>query len=236
MRLRLDNIHAYYGASEALRGVSLEINEGEIVCLLGANGAGKTTLLRTISGLLRLTSGMIEFDGKRLENLPPDAIVKLGISQCPEGRKIFPDMSVLKNLMLGAYIRRGDRKGVSETLEEVFQLFPILEERQKQLAGTLSGGEQQMLTIGRGLMSKPKLFLLDEPSLGLAPVLVSHIFEKIRDINQKGTAVFLVEQNAAVALSIAHRGYVMETGQIALADTSQNLLGNEKVIQAYLGA
>jgi branched-chain amino acid transport system ATP-binding protein len=214
----------------------LNVQEEEIVTLLGANGAGKTTLLKTISGLLKCSSGSICFASQRIDHLRPNAIVQLGISQCPEGRKLFPEMTVLKNLRLGAFVRRHDQKGIEDSLTEVFHLFPILSERIKQLAGTLSGGEQQMLAMGRALMANPRLLLLDEPSLGLAPLVVRALFQTIRDINQRGTTIFLVEQNASQALHVAHRGYVMETGQIVLFDSSANLLNNEQVRQAYLGA
>ncbi len=235
MLLNLEGIHTFYGIFPALRGVNLLIEKGEIVTLLGSNGAGKTTLLKTISGILRSRSGVITFQGKRIENLHSNDIVRLGISQCPEGRKLFPEMSVLKNLRLGAYVRRHDKKGIETSLAEVFQLFPILSERSKQLAGTLSGGEQQMLAMGRAVMSNPTLLLLDEPSLGLAPLVVRALFETIQDINKRQTTIFLVEQNASQALHIAHRGYVMETGKIVLAGPSQALLNEEKVKHAYLG-
>jgi len=234
--LSLEGIYTYYGNFPALKGVSLRVQEKEIVTLLGANGAGKTTLLRNISGLTKCSSGAIFFERLRIDPLRPNAIVHLGISQCPEGRKLFPEMTVVKNLRLGAYLRRREKKGVEETLAEVFQLFPILAERAAQRAGTLSGGEQQMLAMGRALMSNPKLLLLDEPSLGLAPLVVRALFQTIRDINRRGMTLFLVEQNASQALNIAHRGYVMETGQIVLSDSSTSLLQNEGVRQAYLGA
>jgi branched-chain amino acid transport system ATP-binding protein len=235
MLLRVEAINTSYGTFQALRGVSLEVNAGEVVTVLGANGAGKSTLLKTISGLIRPTSGKIEFDGRRIDTLLPDTIVHLGVSHCPEGRLLFPDMPVHKNLELGAYVRRKDR-GVIETLrQEVYELFPVLKERGKQLAGTLSGGEQQMLAIGRALMSGPRLLMLDEPSLALAPVVVSNIMDIIVRIKLRGTAALLVEQNAAESLRVSDRGYVIETGEIALADTSENLRRNEKVRQAYLG-
>lgn len=234
--LELDGVRTYYGKFLALKGVSLNVQEGESITLLGANGAGKTTLLKTISGLLKSSSGSISFAYRRIDQLRPNAIVRLGISQCPEGRKLFPEMTVLKNLRLGAYVRRQDKKGIEDSLNEIFHLFPILSERVKQPAGTLSGGEQQMLAMGRALMANPRLLLLDEPSLGLAPLVVRALFQTIRDINQRGTTIFLVEQNASQALHVAHRGYVMETGQIVLSDSSANLLNNEKVRQAYLGA
>ena len=235
MLLSLEGVHTFYGSFPALKKVSLNVGEKEIVTLLGANGAGKTTLLKTISGLLKSQSGSISFANKRIDHLRSNTIVKLGISQCPEGRKLFPEMTVLKNLRLGAFVRRQDRKGVEDSLEEIFHLFPILRERAKQPAGTLSGGEQQMLAMGRALMSNPKLLLLDEPSLGLAPLVVRALFQVIQDINRQNTTILLVEQNASWALQIAHRGYVMETGQIVLAGLSANLLNDEKVKQAYLG-
>ena len=236
MLLNLDGLSTFYGNFPSLKGVSLNVQEEEIVTLLGANGAGKTTLLKTISGLLKCSSGSISFASQRIDHLRPNAIVQLGISQCPEGRKLFPEMTVLKNLRLGAFVRRHDKKGIEDSLTEIFHLFPILSERVKQLAGTLSGGEQQMLAMGRALMANPRLLLLDEPSLGLAPLVVRALFQTIRDINRRGTTIFLVEQNASQALHVAHRGYVMETGQIVLFDSSANLLNNEKVRQAYLGA
>jgi branched-chain amino acid transport system ATP-binding protein len=233
--LKLQDVETYYGTAQALKGISLEVEEGRLIAILGANGAGKTTLLRTISGLNEPKRGTIEFEGRRINGLNPDDIVKLGISHCPEGRKLFPQMTVYKNLLLGAYIRRGDPKEIKEMMEGVFDLFPILKERQQQLAGTLSGGEQQMLVIGRGLMSKPKLLLLDEPSLGIAPLVVARIFEVIRDINQRGTTILLVEQNASIALSIADYGYVLETGEIILSGDTRQLRSDEKVKEAYLG-
>jgi len=236
MLLDLDGVHTYYLKFPALKGISLNVQEGEMVTLLGANGAGKTTLLKTISGLLKSSRGSIAFDSRRIDHLRPNVIVRLGISHCPEGRKLFPEMTVVKNLRLGAYIRRHDKKGTEDSLREILHLFPILAERAKQPAGTLSGGEQQMLTMGRALMANPRLLLLDEPSLGLAPLVVRVLFHTIRDVNQRGTTIFLVEQNASQALRVAHRGYVMETGQIVLSGSSAELLQNEKVRQAYLGA
>lgn len=235
MLLNLEGVNTFYGNFQALRGVSLSIGKGEIVTLLGSNGAGKTTLLKTISGLLRSRSGAISFEGQRIEQLHPNAIVSLGISQCPEGRKLFPEMSVLKNLRLGAYVRRQDKKGIEKSMDEVLQLFPVLSERSKQMAGTLSGGEQQMLAMGRALMSNPTLLLLDEPSLGLAPLVVRALFQIIQDINQRQMTIFLVEQNASQALHVAHRGYVMETGKIVLTGPREALLNDDKVKQAYLG-
>lgn len=234
--LSIESLQARYGNFSALKGLTLTVEKGEIVALLGANGAGKTTFLKIISGLLKPCSGSILFEDRAIDRLHPNDIVRLGISQCPEGRKLFPEMTVLKNLQLGAFTRRGDRKKVESSIEDMFRLFPILRERAGQPAGTLSGGEQQMLAMGRSLMSDPKLLLLDEPSLGLAPLVVKALFQTIEDINRKGMTILLVEQNAALALQIAHRGYVMETGQIVLTDSSFNLLNNEKVKQAYLGA
>ena len=235
MLLNLEGVHTYYGNFPALRGVTLSVEKGEILTLLGSNGAGKTTLLKTISGILKAHPGAISFEGKRIETLHPNDIVRLGISQCPEGRRLFPEMSVLKNLRLGAYVRRKNKKGIEKSLAEIFQLFPVLSERSKQLAGTLSGGEQQMLAMGRAVMSNPTLLLLDEPSLGLAPLVVRALFETIQDINRRQTTILLVEQNASQALQIAHRGYVMETGKIVLTGLSIDLLDDEKVKHAYLG-
>jgi branched-chain amino acid transport system ATP-binding protein len=232
--LEVRDIHTYYGNIHALKGISLSVQAGEIVTLIGANGAGKTTTLKTISGLLRPREGAVLLDGQRIDRLPPHKIVELGICQAPEGRRIFPRMTVLENLEMGAFSRK-DRAGIQADLERVFQLFPRLRERLQQKGGTLSGGEQQMLAIGRALMARPKILLLDEPSMGLAPILVEQIFQTIVEINQQGTTVLLVEQNALMALSIAHRGYVLETGRIVLADTGKNLAQNELVRKAYLG-
>ena len=232
--LSIEGLRTAYGNFLALKDVSLEVKEREIVTLLGGNGAGKTTLLKTISGILKPEAGAISFDGRRIDPLRPDRIVRLGLAHCPEGRHLFPDMPVWKNLRLGAFLRRGE-KGVDESLAEIYRLFPILAQRAGQPAGTLSGGEQQMLAMGRALMAHPRLFLLDEPSLGLAPLVVKVLFQTIRDINQKGTTVFLVEQNASRALQIAHRGYLLETGQIVLSGSRESLLNDEKVKQAYLG-
>ena len=227
-------IETFYGGIRALKGISIEIPEKHIVTLLGANGAGKSTTLKTISGLLKPAKGTIEFEGRRIEGLHPEKIVKLGISQVPENREIFPDMSTKENLEMGAYIRK-DRSAIKEDLERSFEYFPILRSRQSQIAGTLSGGEQQMLAISRGLMSRPKLLLLDEPSLGLAPVLVEEIFSIIEKINREGTTILLVEQNANMALEICHYGYVLETGTISIEDKNQNLLANDEVTRSYLG-
>lgn len=233
--LQLKNIQTYYGNIRALKGISLEIYEGEIITLIGANGAGKTTTLMSISGIVPPRSGEICFQGKPIHQLSPDRIVEMGICQVPEGRRIFPNFTVMENLEMGAYLRR-DKHKIKQDLEYIFDLFPILKQRQKQLGGTLSGGEQQMLAISRALMSQLKLLLLDEPSLGLAPIIVKQIFEIIRKINHEHkTTIFLVEQNANLALKTAHRGYVMENGDITLSNTAENLLKDENVKKAYLG-
>jgi branched-chain amino acid transport system ATP-binding protein len=234
MLLKLDNVKTYYGNIRALKGISLEVSEGEIVCLIGGNGAGKSTTLMTISGVLTPEEGEVLYQDRAIAGVRPDHIVQMGICQVPEGRMIFPLLTVTENLDLGAYLRK-DRDGIKEDFERVFELFPVLRERAKQAGGTLSGGEQQMLAIGRALMARPKLLLLDEPSLGLAPILVDTIFDIIRQINEQGTTILLVEQNAQLALQFSHRGYVIETGEIALADTSAELLKNEQVKKAYLG-
>ena len=232
--LTINDINVFYGAIHAIKGVSLEVNEGEIVTLIGANGAGKSTILRTISGLLKPKTGSIQFEGQEIAGMPAHEIVKTGISQVPEGRRIFAEMSVLENLELGAFTRK-DKDGIKADMELVFERFPRLKERIGQLAGTLSGGEQQMLAMGRALMSRPRLLLLDEPSMGLAPLLIKEIFAIIQDINKTGTTVLLVEQNANMALSIAHRAYVLETGRITLSGTAQELASSEEVRKAYLG-
>ncbi|MGD8256870.1 MAG: ABC transporter ATP-binding protein [Desulfobacterales bacterium] len=232
--LKLDNVKTYYGNIRALKGISLEVDEGEIVCLIGGNGAGKSTTLMTISGILTPDEGDVIYQGQSIVSVRPDNIVQLGICQVPEGRMIFPVLTVMENLDLGAYLRK-DRNGIKEDLDRVFALFPVLRERSKQHGGTLSGGEQQMLAIGRALMARPKLLLLDEPSLGLAPILVDSIFDIIRQINNQGTTILLVEQNAQLALQFSNRGYVIETGEIALSDASAELLKNEQVKKAYLG-
>ncbi len=234
MLLEVEDLHVAYGAIRALQGITFHIEEGEIVTLIGANGAGKSTTLRTISGLLRPIAGDIRFQGQSIIRTPPERIVKMGISQVPEGRQIFSKLTVMENLEMGAYTRR-DKAGIAAAMEMVFASFPRLQERRRQLGGTLSGGEQQMLAMGRGLMSQPKLLLLDEPSMGLAPILVDEIFEIIRRINAQGTSILLVEQNAAMALSVAHRGYVLETGRIVLEGTATELLENPQVRRAYLG-
>jgi branched-chain amino acid transport system ATP-binding protein len=233
-QLAVEALDVYYGAVHALKGVSLHVEAGEIVTLIGANGAGKTTLLRTISGLVPARSGKIVFEGKDICKIPAHEIVALGVSQSPEGRMVFANLSVEDNLELGAY-RRRDRAGIREDADRVFQLFPRLLERRKQLSGTLSGGEQQMLAIGRALMSRPRVLLLDEPSLGIAPLLVRDIFKNIVEINRRGTTVLLVEQNAHMALSIAQRGYVLETGRVVLEDAAAKLAANDEVRAAYLG-
>ncbi|MDQ7030402.1 MAG: ABC transporter ATP-binding protein [Ardenticatenia bacterium] len=232
--LHLKNINTHYGPIHILRNVNIEIYPGEIVCLLGGNASGKTTTLRTILGMVRPSAGEIYLDGERVDGLPTTEVVKRGISMVPENRRLFKRMTVLENLEMGAFLRH-DHEGIQEDLERIFELFPRVKERLHQKAGTLSGGEQQMVAIGRALMARPKVLLMDEPSMGLAPVLVEQTFEIIQQINQQGTTIFVVEQNANMALSIAHRGYVLQTGRIVLADTAQNLLHNEMMRQAYLG-
>lgn len=232
--LQIEKINVYYGPIHALKDVSLSVSEGSIVSLIGANGAGKTTTLKTISGLLRPKSGTIRFKGQDITSRPAQDIVALGISQVPEGRRVFPAMSVQENLEMGAYLRK-DKEGVAEDFENVFKRFPRLKERRKQMAGTLSGGEQQMLAIGRALMARPVLMLLDEPSMGLAPLLVRDIFDIIKDINANGTTILLVEQNARIALSIADRAYVLETGSVVLEGEARDMLESDQVKQAYLG-
>ncbi len=232
--LTVQDLHVYYGNVHALKGINLQVAQGEIVTLVGANGAGKSTTLRTISGLLRPQQGEIHFEGARLDNLPAHRIVDIGVSHAPEGRKVFTTLTVQENLNMGAY-SRNDKDGIEESRQRVFRLFPRLKERQGQIAGTLSGGEQQMLAIGRALMSRPKLLMLDEPSLGLAPMLVRAIFDTVREINQQGITILLVEQNARAALRLADRAYVLETGQIALSGTASELLRSERVRKAYLG-
>lgn len=233
--LKIEDLQIFYGSIEVLKGISLEVNAGEIVTVLGANGAGKSTLLRAISGLLPLRKGKIKLQEEELNNVPAFKIVRKGISHVPEGRKVFATLTVEENLNLGAYIQRKNIKVVSEAKDRVFNLFPILKARCNQLAGTLSGGEQQMLAIGRGLMSTPRVLLLDEPSLGLAPLLVKQLFQIIDEINHQGTAILLVEQNAHKALSIANRGYILETGNITITGLASDLRSNQKVQEAYLG-
>lgn len=232
--LTVENLNVYYGMIHALKGLSFHVEEGEIVALIGANGAGKTTTLQTISGILQAKSGFVNFQGKEITSVPGNQIVKLGMSHVPEGRRMFSNLTVYENLMMGAYTRK-DKKQIAETLEKVYERFPRLQERTRQLAGTLSGGEQQMLAMGRALMSKPRLLMLDEPSMGLAPILVEQIFDIIQELNQHGTTILLVEQNAQMALSVAHRGYVLETGKIVTTGSGEELLEDEAVKKAYLG-
>ncbi len=232
--LELQDVHSYYGNIHALKGISLTVDKGEIVTLIGANGAGKSTTLRTISGIIKPRQGTVKLAGERIDELPAHKVVERGVLQSPEGRRIFPRLSVQENLEMGAFTRT-DKDGIAADLERVFGLFPRLKERATQKGGTLSGGEQQMLAIGRALMGRPKVLLLDEPSMGLAPVLVEQIFSIIKDINTQGITILLVEQNALMALGIAHRGYVLQTGQIVLADSAQGLSENETVQKAYLG-
>jgi branched-chain amino acid transport system ATP-binding protein len=231
--LDVKDIHVFYGNIEAVKGMSFHVDRGEIVCLIGANGAGKTTTLRTVSGLLRPAEGAIFYDDQRIDLVPAHDIVGLGVAQSPEGRRIFPRMSVRENLEMGAFTRKDAEQ--RQDMERILELFPILKERARQAAGTLSGGEQQMLAIGRALMTKPKLLLLDEPSMGLAPIVVQRIFQTIREISEQGVTILLVEQNAAQALNLANRGYVIETGKIVLEDEARALLANERVRKAYLG-
>ena len=233
--LRLEDLHAAYGPVAALRGLDLAVAPGELVCLIGANGAGKTSTLRAISGLLPPARGRIVFDGREIQRAAPARILEAGIAHCPEGRRVFPYLTVEENLRMGAYVRR-DRRGIAEDVERVCAHFPILAERRRQMAGTLSGGEQQMLAIGRALMARPRLILFDEPSLGLAPTVVETTFEIIADIRRRGTTVLMVEQNAYLALRMADRGYVMETGRIVLAGPAAELLADDHVRRAYLGA
>ena len=233
--LKLKNVHTYYGNIHALKGIDLEVDEGEIISLIGANGAGKSTTLMTTSGIIPAKQGNVEFNGQDITHMPSDDIVKLGICQVPEGRRIFPYLTVAENLDMGAFLRN-DTDKINKDFEYVYSLFPILAERKNQAGGTLSGGEQQMLAISRALMSRPKLLLLDEPSLGLAPIIVKQIFDIIKRINEdQKTTIFIVEQNANLALKAAHRGYVMETGAITMTDTGENLLVNEDIKKAYLG-
>lgn len=232
--LEVDAIEAYYGNIRALKGVSLNVNEGEVVTLIGSNGAGKTTTLRAISGIVRPRRGQVRLSGKRIDNAPAQNMVRLGIAHSPEGRRIFSRMTIQENLEMGAFARN-DKAGIANDLERVLNIFPRLRERLTQKGGTLSGGEQQMLAIGRALMSKPRILLLDEPSMGLSPILVETIFNIIRDLNKEGSTILLVEQNALQALQVAHRGYVIETGSIVLEDTGANLLQSEQVRKAYLG-
>jgi branched-chain amino acid transport system ATP-binding protein len=232
--LELQNVHTYYGNIHALKGVSVTVDKGEIVTLIGSNGAGKTTTLKTISGVLRPKEGTITLDGRRIDRVPAHDIVATGICQAPEGRRIFPRLTTLENLEMGAF-HRSDKTGIQQDMERVFELFPKLKERRTQKGGTLSGGEQQMLAIGRALMSRPSILLLDEPSMGLSPVLVEGIFQIIQDIHGQGTTILLVEQNALMALMVASRGYVLQSGRIVLHDSAENLIENEMVRKAYLG-
>jgi len=232
--LELENVHTYYGSIHAIKGISLEVYDGEIVTLIGSNGAGKSTTLRTINGLNRPRQGKITFQGRDITSTPAHEIVKRGIAQSPEGRRLFPRMSVTENLEMGAF-QRTDRGAMREDMDRVFHLFPRLAERKSQKAGTMSGGEQQMLAMGRALMARPKLLLLDEPSMGLAPIFVEKIFEIVKEINDQGTPILLVEQNALMALDVAKRGYVLETGRIALHDDAKSLRENEQVRKTYLG-
>ena len=232
--LVLEDVNVYYGAIHALKGISFEVNQGEIVTLIGSNGAGKSTSLKTISGLLRPKTGKITFKGENMASIAPQSIVGKGISQVPEGRHVFANMTVIENLELGAYLRK-DKAGIKQDMKRVYELFPRLLERNSQISGTLSGGEQQMLAMGRALMSKPQLLLLDEPSMGLAPILVKQIFSIIKEINASGTTILLVEQNAHMALSVANRAYVLETGKIVLSGDSHQLAASEEVRKAYLG-
>lgn len=232
--LKIDSINTYYGAIQALKGISLEVGEGEIVTLIGSNGAGKTTTLRSISGIAPPASGSIEFLGQDISGVPAHEVAAMGIAHSPEGRRIFPRMTVRENLDMGAFTR-ADKQGIADDIERVYELFPRLHERQKQKAGTMSGGEQQMLAMGRALMAQPRLMLLDEPSLGLAPVIVDKIYEIIREINGQGVTILLVEQNANYALDVSSRGYVLETGTVVLADSSDSLRTDERVQAAYLG-
>jgi branched-chain amino acid transport system ATP-binding protein len=233
--LRIENLHTYYGHVHALKGINLEVEEGEVVTLIGANGAGKSTTLRTISGLIRPREGQIVLDDQVINGMPAHQIVEQGISHAPEGRQIFSTLTVVENLNMGAYVLGGDTETIEENRRRVFDLFPRLEERKNQLGGTLSGGEQQMLTIGRALMARPRLLMLDEPSLGLAPMLVRDIFATIREVNARDVTVLLVEQNARAALKVAHRGYVLETGRVVLSGLAEDLLRDERVRKAYLG-
>ena len=232
--LELRDVHSYYGNIHALKGISFSVEDGEIVTLICANGAGKSTTLRTIQGLMRPRQGSVILNGVALEKLPTDQIVAQGVSQAPEGRQIFPRMTVLENLEMGAYQRR-DKDGIQKDLNRIFELFPRLKERIKQAGGTLSGGEQQMLAMGRAMMARPKVLMLDEPSMGLAPILVEQIFDIVKEINQQGTTILLVEQNAMMALSVANRGYVLEVGQIVLQGTAEELSNNKQVQDTYLG-
>ena len=233
--LKVQDVHTYYGPLHVLKGVNYDLYEGEIVCLLGGNASGKSTTMKTVLGLVKPTQGQVIYNGERIDTLDTSAIIGRGIAVVPEARRIFPRMSVFENLELGAFVRRSDRAGMQSDRERVFQLFPRLADRRTQLAGTLSGGEQQMLAMGRALMSRPKLLCMDEPSMGLAPNLVDQVFDVIQAINKQGTTIFVVEQNANMALSIAHRGFVLQTGQVVLSGPASELLGTELIRKAYLG-
>lgn len=232
--LQIKDLQVYYGVIQAIKGISFEVNEGEIIALIGANGAGKTTILHTVSGLIPAKTGSVEFEGKELTKTAPHKIVQMGMAHVPEGRRVFQELTVFENLKLGAYTRK-DKAEIDQSLKMVYERFPRLEERKKQVAGTLSGGEQQMLAMGRALMSKPKIILMDEPSMGLSPLLVSEIFDIIKSINESGTTVLLVEQNAKKALSIADRAYVLETGNIVLEGAAKDLMNDDSIKKAYLG-
>lgn len=232
--LKIEDLHVSYGMIQAIKGVSFEVNEGEVISLIGANGAGKTTILHTITGLIKPKSGSVQFEGKEITTVPAHKIVSAGMAHVPEGRRIFSELSVYDNLRMGAYTRK-DKNEIAETLEMVYTRFPRLKERKKQIAGTLSGGEQQMLAMGRALMSKPKIILMDEPSMGLSPLFVNEVFEIIKEISASGTTVLLVEQNAKKALAISDRAYVLETGKIALTGKASDLINDDKIRKAYLG-
>lgn len=234
--LKVNNIHVSYGKVEIIKQVSFEVNQGEVVVIIGANGAGKTTIMKTVTGLLKPTQGEILFEGQNIARTPAEKIVKLGLAMCPEGRQVFPQHTVYENLVLGGYIIRKDKPMFQKNIEQMYNLFPILKERSKQVAGTLSGGEQQMLAIARAMMSNPKLLLLDEPSAGLAPIYVKSIFEMIQKLSEQGTTILLVEQMANMALKIADRAYVLETGRIALGGTAAEIMNDPKVVESYLGA
>ena len=234
--LKVNNIHVSYGKVEIIKQVSFEVNQGEVVVIIGANGAGKTTIMKTVTGLLKPTQGEILFEGQTISRTPAEKIVKLGLAMCPEGRQVFPQHTVYENLVLGGYLIRNDKLLFQKNIEQMYHLFPILEERSKQVAGTLSGGEQQMLAIARAMMSNPKLLLLDEPSAGLAPIYVKSIFEMIQKLSEQGTTILLVEQMANMALKIADRAYVLETGRIALGGTAAEIMNDPKVVESYLGA
>ena len=234
--LKVNNIHVSYGKVEIIKQVSFEVNQGEVVVIIGANGAGKTTIMKTVTGLLKPTQGEITFEGQTISRTPAEKIVKLGLAMCPEGRQVFPQHTVYENLVLGGYLIRKDKPMFQKNIEQMYNLFPILKERSKQVAGTLSGGEQQMLAIARAMMSNPKLLLLDEPSAGLAPIYVKSIFEMIQKLSEQGTTILLVEQMANMALKIADRAYVLETGRIALGGTAAEIMNDPKVVESYLGA